>query len=125
VHRNEVAGGSLVAGAERHKLKPRARSEGMPTRRGVWQVATTPPDRYALGMGVPKALTVVCGVCLWQVKRRSGADGIPAAPDGRGDVGRRVPDDLRRNAGGAPAGARSRRPHAIRRSSPGTESRPV
>ena len=28
-----------------HKLEPRARSEGMATRRGVWQVATTPPDR--------------------------------------------------------------------------------
>ena len=46
-------------------LKPRARSEGMATRRGVWQVATTPPDLYALGMGVPKALTAVCGRCVW------------------------------------------------------------
>jgi len=49
----------FVAGAEHHNLKPRARSEGMATRRGVRQVATTPPDRYALGMGVTKAGTCV------------------------------------------------------------------
>ena len=85
-----------MVGAKRNYLKPRARSEGMATRRGVRQVATTPPDHYALGLGVPKALTVVCDVCLWVwlLGRRSGAAGRPAAPDGRGAVGRRVPRGL-------------------------------
>jgi hypothetical protein len=52
-----------VAGAEHHKLEPRARSEGMAARRGVWQVAAyaLPPDCYVLGMGVPRTLTFVCG----------------------------------------------------------------
>lgn len=53
----------FLAGAKHHKMKPRARSEGMPTRRGVWQVAPTPPDRYAAGMGVPAAPAVLSCAC--------------------------------------------------------------
>jgi len=55
--------GVMVGRAEHHNLEPRARSEGMATRRGVWQVAaySLPPDRYILGMGVPRTLTIVRG----------------------------------------------------------------
>jgi len=66
-------------------LKPRARSEGMATRRGVKQAATTPPDRHALGMGVLKA-PLLARLAVWTLVNDAlmegarGADCIAGRP---------------------------------------------